>query len=448
MDYYKGIHFYININNIEDIVDDEETKQKKLSRSIHLLHSYFSGIERFARTNCYNVEVEKITSGRIHLYTIGNVEDTIRDILKVLCFAYEFSKRIKTVGKYSSLLDMEISAGASYGAFFTIDMRLDADTSEFTSIGYACNYAAKLQSVAGDSTFAFDGDILKNCLQLGLTCSSRDNELFSVKYAQGKYYVARLSSLMDLSFLRASSINAFVDKQISDLNSRLLGDMSFTDTNKNLNFDSLSLNDGRKFNGIPFFSDVRNFTSKFNSTDTNISEMASKVTGLMKTSFDIVNRNGGTHVQFQGDREFAVFVVSENDAGTLANPVFAGLRMIDTVPSAVGLKVGIGLSCGRLYATRVGIRNAKDNLLIGRTVNDTNELEDKYAGDNQIAISSDLFRKLKETGQNDLCSIFNKYNNDVYITNCGYQSYLSIVQKNNLERATKTNSYNGAWRCK
>ena len=448
MNYYKGIHFYININNFEDIVDDEENKQKKLSHSIHLLNSYFSGIERYARTNCDNIEIEKITSGRIHLYTIGTVEGTIKDVLKVICFAYEFSKQIMRVGKYSSLLDMEISVGASYGAFFAIDMKLDADTSEFTSIGFACNYAAKLQSIAGSGVFAFDDDILKGCLSLGLECCSKENIMFSVKYGQGKYYVAKLSSLMDLSFIRESSINSFIDNQIYDLNSKHLSDMTFTDTNKNLNFDSLSLNDGRRFNGTPFYSDVRSFTSKFNSADANLNEMAGKVMTLMKTAFDIVEKNGGTHVQFQGDREFAVFVMSENDVDTLINPIIAGLRMIDAVKVSVGLKVGIGISCGRLHATRIGIRNAKDNLLIGRAVNEANILEDSFADDNQVAISSDLYMQLKANGQNDLCSIFKKSNDYVYITNCGYQNFLAIVQKNKLEKANSSRSYNGAWRYK
>ena len=448
MNYYKGIHFYININNFEDIVDDEESKQKKLSHSIHLLNSYFSGIERYARTNCNNVEIEKITSGRIHLYTTGSVEETLKDVLKIICFAYEFSKQIMRVGKYNSLLDMVISVGASYGAFFAVDMKLDAETNEFTSIGFACNYAAKLQSAAGNGVFAFDDDIFKGCSQLKLACYSRENKVFYAKYGQGEYYVANLSSLMHLPFIRESSINSFIDDQISDLNSKLLGDMTFTDTNKNLNFDSLSLNDGRKFVGVPFYSDVRNFTSKFNSADANLTEMASKVMFLMKTAFDIVNSNGGTHVQFQGDREFAVFVISENNADTLVNPIIAGLRMIDAVQTSVGLKVGIGISFGKLHATRVGIRNSKDNLLIGRVVNGANTLEDSCAGDNQIAISSNLFKQLKANGQNDLCSIFKKHNDEVYITSCGYKNYLSIVQKNKLEKANSSNSYNGAWRSK
>lgn len=445
MKYFDGIHFYISIINFDDAVEAEEDDYNTLVHSIHLLNSFFSGIERFSKTNCDNIEIEKITSGRIHLYSVGTIEDTINDVLKVCYFAYCFSKQINEVGKYKSLPNIRISIGASFGGFFVHDVELGNEITENTSIGYACNFAAKLQSVAGASQLAVDSDIC-NSLRYTLPFIARTNERFKKKYNQSCYYTLGLSQLSFCSFVNQQSIDSFIEKQIEYLNDNPLSDMKFTDTNKRLDFDSLNINDGRRFVGIPFYSDVRDFTSKFTSTDSNLSEMAFKVVRLMKSMFDIVKEREGTHIQFQGDREFAVFVTSESDIDSLARPVLAGLKIIDQVPSDIGLSVGVGMSFGKLYATRVGIRNNKDNILIGRIVNEANENEDLYASKNQVVISKEIYDVLKKGGREKLCSVFKQTVNGLYCTDCGYKRFITLTEKKESQSSYDSKSYNGAWR--
>ena len=445
MKYFEGIHFYISIINFDDVVESEEDDYNTLIHSIHLLNSFFSGIERFCKTNCNNLEIEKITSGRIHLYSIGKVEDTIKDVFKTSYFAYCFSKQISSVGKYKSLPDIRINIGASFGGFFVHDVELGDEIIENTSIGYACNFAAKLQSSTGINQLAVDSDIY-NGAGYDLPFISKTNERFKKKYNQSCYYVVNLESLSVCNFINQESIDSFIEKQIEYLNDSPLSDMTFTNTNKRLDFDSLNLNDGRKFIGVPFYSDVRDFTSKFSSSDSNLSEMASTVVRLMRSMFDIVNKNEGTHIQFQGDREYAVFVTSETDISSLARPVIAGLKIIDQVPSTIGLSIGVGLSYGKLYATRVGIRNNKDNILIGRIANEANDNEDLYADKNQVVISEKLYDALKKGKMDTLCSIFKRTSNGLYYTSSGFKNYNSLVEKKESQSSKDSNSYNRAWR--
>ena len=444
MELKKGIHFYICIANYVDIIEAEETEYNQLNHSIHLLHSFFSGIERFAKTNCNNIEIEKITSGRIHLFSIGSVEDTFKEVLKIAYFAYAFSLRIKEVAKYKILKDIVLKVGASYGKFFTHEMQLDEETLDFTSIGYACNFAAKLQSVAKISEIVFDCDI-KQLSNVVLACEQRASLEFKEKYNQLFYYASKLKDLGSLSFINEQSISHFVEDQVQFLNRKQLGDMSFTDTNSNLNFEILNDNDGRKFRGIPFFADVRDFTSKFSSEDKNLSEMGFKVIKIMSDCFKAVKSNNGTHVQFQGDRECAVFVVAESEIKTYVNPIIAGLKTIDLVSSDVGLSMGVGMSIGKLHATRIGIRGEKDNILVGRVVNDADRFEDKYAKKNQLVISAIIYDILKQNNYDTLCSLFKKLNDEAYYTENGFKYFQNLNEKKDLQSANSRGSYNGAW---
>ena len=43
----EGMHFYINIPNLDQVVIDEETKTGKVNHSLHALDTFFSMIESF-----------------------------------------------------------------------------------------------------------------------------------------------------------------------------------------------------------------------------------------------------------------------------------------------------------------------------------------------------------------------------------------------------------------
>lgn len=76
--------------------------------------------------------------------------------------------------------------------------------------------------------------------------------------------------------------------------------------------------------------------------------MAVKTQNILTTMYDLVTVNHGIHVQFQGDREFALF---HNYAGyeCLSDAVKAGLKMIDAVQT-YGVSIGVGESFGKFYA--------------------------------------------------------------------------------------------------
>lgn len=40
----EGIHFYVNIKNLDEIIQGEEEANDEVKRSIHRLHTFFAGI--------------------------------------------------------------------------------------------------------------------------------------------------------------------------------------------------------------------------------------------------------------------------------------------------------------------------------------------------------------------------------------------------------------------
>lgn len=141
------------------------------------------------------------------------------------------------------------------------------------------------------------------------------------------------------------------------------------------------------------FADVRGFTSKFDSDDANLDEMAIATQNILTTMYNKVEQNHGIHVQFQGDREVALF---HNYPGheCYFDAVKAGLQLIDAV-KPYGVSIGVGQSFGKMFATRIGARNEKDYLLIGTVVVEADRNEDENAKPNQLVISREIYEYLK-----------------------------------------------------
>ena len=63
-----GIHFYINIINLDDVTEVEEKNTGEVRHTIHALDTYFSAIETYGKKHYYqSFIVEKITGSRLHI---------------------------------------------------------------------------------------------------------------------------------------------------------------------------------------------------------------------------------------------------------------------------------------------------------------------------------------------------------------------------------------------
>ena len=118
------------------------------------------------------------------------------------------------------------------------------------------------------------------------------------------------------------------------------------------------------------------------------------------------------------------------------------MRLIDVV-RPFRIHIGIGEHYGTLFATKLGTRGEKDNILLGDTVITADFMEDKCAGEDQIAITKEIYIGLK-TEDSDLASIFQRKGN-YYITTVGYKKHKLNISERFQRENTVNNNYNGAW---
>lgn len=439
MDKKNGLHLYINISNFNDILEkEEESNPTEPKHAIHALDTYFSSIEDFCKHHTNNSTIEKITGARLHIYIEDSITNSYNAAKIISQFSYKLSSYLlDNVGKYKSLIRFKIQIGLAYGNFYIFEFN-DSFYSELTSIGYAANFAAKLQALANNNCITISKDIFETIPEKDKTYFNKISDNYLKKYEQDYYYTSLLSKLsnnidfskyLELSKEKANKVNLY--------------EMNFASASKPIKYNILSKKECKTIEGIPFFADVRNFTTQFNKDDSNLEKMTIKTQKILQSMYTSIIENNGIHIQFQGDREFALFHNYKNYT-CYKDAILAGLRIIDAVKT-FQVNVGIGQSTGKMFASKIGAHSEKDYILLGKTVNEADTYEDKYAKENQIVISCQIYQQLIKI-DSILASQFHKdEKNDFYITTQGYEHYSNNYRKHILKNNTRKKDYNGAW---
>lgn len=435
----KGIHFYINIKNYEKIIEAEENNTGKVTHSVHALDRFFKLIESYASSK--NATIEKITGSRLHLFLEGELQDIKDAMFMIAVYSNVVAQAINGNYKYNSIKNFLINVGASYGEFYYEHFN-EGDLDEDTSFGFPCNFAAKLETKSNSCEIAIDEHIYNSFAdKIGfIECNDKD---FQLKYNNGKYYKISIDKIDEIYFSQKQQDKVFdlVNEKVNDIN---LSDIEIVTPNDQPNFENCYLKNVYKLNGIAFYSDIRNFTSKFNDEGFDLSLMSSVAKNALINMYKVLKNSNGLHVQFQGDREFGIFY-NKDEQTCAKQAVSVALHLIDTFSTMnYGLKIGIGESFGNLYVTKFGIRNHKDIAVLGSSLFDANEAEDKFAKENELVITENIYLLIKS--DKVLASLFEKIPNTIfYKTKYGFTCYRLRNEQNHSQKLFENNMYNGAW---
>lgn len=434
----EGCHFYINIANLNEVVTKEEERTGNVTHAVHALDTFFSSIEAYGKKNYSDIfVVEKVTGSRLHMYVTDDITKAYSVIIDIAVYAYALSSYLnKNVGKYKSLLDFDIQVGCCYGKFYDFIFKME-EKEEETTIGYAANYAAKLQSITSIGFLSISENIYEELEEEQKSFFSIKMDGRITKYGQSCYYTANLSKFNVAK--RVESGLEYAKEVAYRVN---LNEMSFATLNSKINLDYLTKKESKKIEGIPLFADVRGFTSQFKDDDSNLAEMAKKTQDILMSMYKIVNREG-THVQFQGDREFALYH-NFGDYDCCEDAVLAGMRIIDAVHE-FQVCVGVGQSLGKLFVSKIGARGEKDIVVLGHTVIEADSFEDDFAKANQLVIGTEIYQVLHAKNI-QLAGQFKRLNDRCYCTNVGYKKFMQHLEDNRLTHNNQQRNYNGAWR--
>lgn len=274
----EGMHYYINIANYYEVIENEEKTFNDLKHSIHALDNFFSSIEIYARSFSEEVVIEKITGSRLHIYIKEDINTSLKIIWRISRYAKSLSLYFKEkIAKYKSLMEFKLQFGASFGHFYEFEFE-KGFIEEMTTIGYAANFAAKLQSVSSLDGLSISKNVFEQINNLEIKKQFKEMSNSSLtKYGQNKYY----------EIIIKPSSNDFDKPMFTSVTERImknnLGDIEFTGVNKLLNYNNISMANSKRLIGIPIFADIRNFTNKFDSLDVNLTEMALKTSQILNT---------------------------------------------------------------------------------------------------------------------------------------------------------------------
>lgn len=471
---YFGLHFYVNVNNLDSILRKEESETDFLKKAFHQLDTFVSTMEYYASLT--NVQVEKLTGSRLHFYVQCNEEDRddILNALKVIAMAHHLARYISTnIGKYKNVADYQIGAGMDYGNFTIFEFSdKESKIEEVTSIGSPANRAAKLQSYSEDGTLAVSKEVFDlmddDCKKLfhgnsdisvkvalkyyGLTAYSCSLESLYELFAQGMGFSASASDSEEWARNHAEKTN--------------LGDVQENGVRKLLDFNELSLRNCKTVESIMLFADIRGFTKKFDPDGSNLSEMKQATQLILSKMNKCVHDDEGVHVQFQGDRISAIFHKYTDESADYVFRAFrCAFRLIDMVKdlnesdiitNALGdqkLKIGIGMASGDIFATRLGKRSEKDNIAMGETVRSADYAEDEIAGNQaqgtvvtEIAVTKDCYALLKDKSGKEIACIKSAFTarGKHYVSQSGWDDVAEKIdaarQKSNHEEAPRRTS--------
>ena len=439
---YNGIHFYINLNNLNKIIKDDEKSHDDLCRTFHALNTFTATMEKFAN-EFGDVEVEKFTTSRLHFYIpIDNNDNTVTtEMLELVAFSKVLTNFINKNSKYQSLIDFKIGAGADYGKYTEFKFTdAESQLEEMTTIGAPANRAAKLQSLCADGKFLISKEVL-NRLPIPMRSlffgNGEATKELARKYTDLTAYEADVDSihsrLSDSYISREQRSLEYASSVVQSLN---LAEMNISDTNKQLEFNNLSIKNSKSIESATIlFSDIRGFTQRVD--ESNLSEMKQLTKIVLEMMNKAVRRRDGVHVQFQGDRESAVFnqYNSESDDYVL-RAVLCAMQMLDKLDELNNgrddkLNIGIGCAVGNTFATRIGMRGNKFNVVMGETVKEADDAEDNVAGTHiyspqtEIAITEEMYKYLTNLPGKDSEFIKESFKERIYK---GKKYYISTTR--------------------
>ena len=454
----KGVHLYININHLNDLVKSEENNRDDLTRVFHWLESFLVSMESFINRYNDDVYIEKLNGSRIHIVIYDN-QDIGKNFVEIVGYAFMLVSEMGNTQRYQKINHLNISMGADYGIFNEFEFFYSkTNFSEDTTIGYPANYAAKIQNIANDNEMLITQRVIKllsgSSVSQFISTSRVTSERLSA--ARNRYPNLPEFSIVDIRNLNAfnlskqnktkfeNEIQNYRDRQNNKNNT--FDSIDFTESRKQVNFDELSLRQPNKIKAVVIYGDIRGFTKQFREDGSNLSEMTNKtILALNDMYLSVINRNA-SHVQFQGDRESAL----RNRYGEfdyVLEGLFVAFDMLDKIRQS-SFEIGIGCSIGTVFASRVGMKGRKHNLILGNSVIQADYAEDAIATNNEIAITKEMYDYLCSTENSKYKKIMIKIfipKGNHYVTSKGLKDWRNevsiIYQDENASRAKQNDSY-------
>lgn len=411
MDKKTGVHFYLNIKNLDNIIKDEENKDEDLKRTLHRLQTYFVGLTKLIKDK--GAKIEKYTAGRAHVVFEVNNDDKLEEsILETICSCFIYVNKVfNNLDKYSQYTKFSVHAGVDYGDYYDYEI----EDTEITSIGSVANISAKIQSYAPKNYIYATKKFID---KLNNPISDKFVRLDDYEYKE-LYSKVKIKNIYEIKYLDIfdddrnnelfndlEDIKNIVKDETKKIN---LKDIKFEEVTKKISFDNLSLRGKNKsiVEAAIICADIRGFTKLFTVSDSNLDDLKDVMEKIYSIMGLVVEDFNGTLVQYQGDRLVAIYHDYDSEKEYIIRTIEAAITLKDKIIELSNntdikkklnnkeISIGIGCSIGKVIATRLGRYGSKDNMILGEAYNYANKSEDEYANKKEIVIYKTLKEKIE-----------------------------------------------------
>lgn len=418
----QGLHLYIGLKNLNDVIDKKE-EQQEMPLVSEFVSEFLGGsrdyINKLTGDDRVRVHVEKLTGDRIHV-VFGNPATIPNDFFSVVNGISSLVDCLNQAQKMKNLPNISVNMGADFGDYEDMPIRyFDAPDfiEEPNTIGYPANEAAKVQEKANA------GEIRLTNRAMAALRLEKLNEIYDTtgwyQSFQKRYVDTHIYSQTIHDYLEGNhSLRMVFDSEASQRS--LLSEAVNGLRQKLSSLPSASLNERRErtqdsatlttrmtsFKGFVIYADIRHSTKLLarwpqgsGQSQSLCSNILQRIYAMMKT----VLGNECDHIQVQGDRETAILIVpSEDDkerAEILLRTIFGLLKGNGDIFLSEGLSdpgetlpIGVGVSYGIFHARKIGGSEEKENYLCGSVVNAANDAEgDGAKDDNTIALTPEAY---------------------------------------------------------
>jgi len=410
----QGVHLYLNIKNLMDVIREEEDKDDDLKRTLHRLQTYFVGQAKLINESKIGF-VEKHTAGRTHVVIEFDEEndDFYKTMLELTVKLFIFNnKTFNNLSKYKDYPNFKAHAGLDFGDYYEYTINEYLDDEEFTTIGGVANNSAKIQSYAPKDYIYITKKLYDN---LPSVYQDKFSELddgekseFNEKIRSSRFFKTHYKDIFSDDELISleedlSKVKERVEDEANGLN---LKSISFESCKNQLTFDGLSLKGKNKRleEVCVICADIRGFTKLFHVSDQNLDDLKEVMELIYGIMNDVTIESLGSRVQYQGDRILSVYNDFKGSEDSILRMFKAALSLntkIEELNSNLYVQeklnnqkifIGIGCSIGKVIATRLGLNGRKDKIILSDAYKYANKSEDNYAGAGEIVI----WKKLKE----------------------------------------------------
>ena len=455
----EGVHVYINIKNLLDLIAEDERSDDNLKRILHRLQTYFVGHSKIINDGKFGY-VEKYTSGRSHIVFKYDDENPnfFDSVLELTVKLFIFNNKIfNNLSKYNAYTNFSVHAGMDFGDYYEYLINENLDDEEFTTIGGVANNSAKIQSYA-PKDYVYITKKMYNKLSSDfkdkfIELNEDEKGDFNEKIRSSKFYKVHYKNIFSDEKLIdfEESLDKVKERVESEANGLNLKDITFESSTKQLSFDGLSLKGKNKKldNACVMCADIRGFTKLFQVSDQNLDDLKEVMEVIYKIMNDVNEQYSGSRVQFQGDRILAIY----NDFIGSEDAILRMLKSALSLNSKIQelnqneyfleklnqqkISIGIGCSIGKVIATRLGLNGNKHNMLLSEAYKFANKSEDIYAESNEIVIwkmlKEEIDNKVDKTNSYDyqaLQEVFSAISKTgFYVTSTTEDEFNSLVQE-------------------